>query len=205
MKKKTIALMLVMVMLFGITVGGTIAYLTDKESVTNTFTIGKVGITLTETETDEFGVKGDKTITAAPEGADGNVYKLMPGHSYSKDPVITVDAASENSFIFVKVENGISAYEAEASAEYDTITKQITDNNWEPLTGVANVYYQKYDKGQADNVLEVFEKFQIADKADAVSTWANITAENTMIVITGYAVQADGMTDAADAWTKAGF
>ena len=62
MKKKTIALLLVLVMIFGISVGGTIAYLTDKKAVTNTFTVGNVKIKLTETAVNEAGV---------PVNADG--------------------------------------------------------------------------------------------------------------------------------------
>ena len=46
MKKKTIALALVLVMVFGATLGGTFAYLTSQDTVTNTFTVGNVKITM---------------------------------------------------------------------------------------------------------------------------------------------------------------
>ena len=53
MKKKTIALLMVVVMLFGVTVGGTIAWLTASTSkVENTFTVGNINIQLDETNVD---------------------------------------------------------------------------------------------------------------------------------------------------------
>lgn len=102
MKKKTIALLLVLVMIFGISVGGTIAYLTDKETVTNTFTVGDVQIKLDEAKVDETGTKidnnGDKVIDDK-DRVTSNDYKLLPGMSYTKDPAVTVLEGSEESYI----------------------------------------------------------------------------------------------------------
>ena len=72
MKKKTIALLLVLVMIFGISVGGTIAYLTDKEAVTNTFTVGNVKIKLTETAVNEAGVPVDENGITEADSTDEN-------------------------------------------------------------------------------------------------------------------------------------
>ena len=102
MKKKTLALLLVLVMIFGISVGGTIAYLTDKETVTNTFTVGDVQIKLDEAKVDETGTKidnnGDKVIDDK-DRVTSNDYKLLPGMSYTKDPAVTVLEGSEESYI----------------------------------------------------------------------------------------------------------
>ena len=102
MKKKTIALLLVMVMIFGISVGGTIAYLTDKETVTNTFTVGDVQIKLDEAKVDETGTKidnnGDKVIDDK-DRVTSNDYKLLPGMSYTKDPTVTLLQGSEESYV----------------------------------------------------------------------------------------------------------
>ena len=65
------------VLLVCISVGATVAYLTSVDSVTNTFTVGKVAITLDEAKVTEYGV--------AVEGAarvKANTYKLIPGHEY---------------------------------------------------------------------------------------------------------------------------
>lgn len=98
MKKKTIALLLVLVMIFGISVGGTIAYLTDKEAVTNTFTVGNVKIKLTETKI-ENGVATDDRIQGSATKTVGNQYHLLPGLSYKKDPMVTILEGSEESYI----------------------------------------------------------------------------------------------------------
>ena len=100
MKKKTKALMLVLcaVLLVTASVLGTMAYLTSTEKVVNTFTVGKVAITL-----DEAKVDPDGTAVTPAERVKGNAYHLLPGHTYTKDPTVHVQANSENSFIFVKL------------------------------------------------------------------------------------------------------
>ena len=120
MKKKTKALMLVLcaVLLVTASVLGTMAYLTSRDEVVNTFTVGKVAITL-----DEAKVDPDGTAVTPAERVKQNAYHLLPGHGYTKDPTVHVQANSEDSFIFVKVENGIAKYEGSP-----TIAAQIGGN-----------------------------------------------------------------------------
>ena len=56
--KKVVALALCAVMLVVGSVAGTMAYLTSNDSVTNTFTVGNVVITLDETNVDNDQVNG---------------------------------------------------------------------------------------------------------------------------------------------------
>lgn len=191
MKKKTKALMLVLcaVLLVTASVLGTMAYLTSTDQVVNTFTVGKVAITLDETKVDP-----DGTAVTPAERVKGNAYHLLPGHTYTKDPTVHVQANSEDSFIFVKVENGIASYEAGT-----TIAAQIAANGWTPLEGVANVYYKAYTKSAEITNLPVFGHFTIADHADAADGWNNFSAE-TNVTVTAYAVQQDGFASAAAAW-----
>ena len=200
MKKKTLALLLALVLVFGAAVGGTIAYLTSNDSVTNTFTIGKVDITLDEAKVDEYGA----AIDDVPR-VKANSYKLIPGHTYTKDPTVHVDANSENCWLFVKVENGIASYEAATSTEvggYKKIADQITANGWTALDDVTGVYYKEYTKGQTDKDFVVFNNFEIADSANQVSGWTGITPTATKIVVTAYAIQNDGFSTAAAAWDE---
>lgn len=191
MKKKTKALMLVLcaVLLVTASVLGTMAYLTSTDQVVNTFTVGKVAITL-----DEAQVKEDGTPVADAARVKENAYHLLPGHTYTKDPTVHVQANSEDSFIFVKVENGIARYEAGT-----TIAEQIAARGWTPLAGVANVYYKDYTKSAEITDLPVFGNFTIADNADAADSWNNFSAE-TKVTVTAYAVQQDGFASAAAAW-----
>lgn len=191
MKKKTKALMLVLcaVLLVTASVLGTMAYLTSTDKVVNTFTVGKVAITL-----DEAKVDPDGTAATPAERVKENAYHLLPGHGYTKDPTVHVQANSEDSFIFVKVENGIANYE-----DSPTIAEQIAARGWTPLTGVANVYYKAYTKRAEITDLPVFGNFTIANHADAADSWNNFSAE-TKVTVTAYAVQQDGFASAAAAW-----
>ena len=191
MKKKTKALMLVLcaVLLVTASVLGTMAYLTSTDKVVNTFTVGKVAITL-----DEAKVNADGTAVTPAERVKQNAYHLLPGHTYTKDPTVHVQANSEDSFIFVKVENGIEKYEAGT-----TIAAQIAANGWTALTGVENVYYKTYTKSAESTDLPVFGNFTIADNANATDGWNNFSAE-TKVTVTAYAVQKSGFNTAFDAW-----
>ena len=201
MKKfKALLVVACALLLVAASVFGTMAYLTSKDTVTNTFTIGKVEITLDEAKVDLNG-----TAVTPDERVKNNSYKLMPGHSYTKDPTVHVDAASEDSWIFVKVENGIAAFEAATSSEeggYKKIADQIVAKGWTALDGVAGVYYKSYDKSTTGANLVVFENFKMADNANEVNGWGNISADTTKVTVTAYAVQKDGFATANAAWTE---
>ena len=211
-KSKALLLALCAVLLVAASVLGTLAYLTSQDQVTNTFSVGSVSMTL-----DEKDVKPDGTNDTENEDNDtlntlgrvqANEYHLLPGHKYIKDPIIHIAENSESCWVFVKVENGIDTYEAETTTgenAYTDIAGQIAANGWMPLDldDVANVYYKEYSKGQDDKNLEVFQEFKIADNAETVAGWSDITPETTKINVFGYAVQKDGFDTAAAAWTAA--
>ena len=92
-KSKALLLTLCAVLLIAASVLGTMAYLTSTDTVTNTFTVGKVEIKLDET---------DVTSPTGPR-VQANSYKLMPGTTYTKDPTVTVLKGSEESYVRMKV------------------------------------------------------------------------------------------------------
>lgn len=194
MRKKSKALLLVLcaVMLVVGSVMGTVAYLTSStETVSNTFTIGQVNITLTETKVDEYGVK----LTGSEAGTTdaGQEYKMLPGREYVKDPIVTVVSGSEQCWLFVRVENGILSYESDEA----TIASQLAANGWTLVEGETDVYYHAIvDARDAEQTVKVFEKFIIADDADNVTGWSEVTPQNTKVSVTAYAIQADGFNDA---------
>lgn len=192
-RSKALLLTLCAVLLVAASVLGTMAYLTSTDEVTNTFTVGQVQITLDEKDTDNSTPDADRD--------KANAYHLLPGNEYEKDPTVHVNAVSEDSWIFVKVENGIAAFEAATSTEengYKSISDQITANGWTALDGVANVYYKPYTKSAIGSDLIVFSNFKIADTANDVQGWATL---NATVNITAYAVQKDGFDTASAAWT----
>ena len=91
MKKKIIALCLIVALAATAVIGGTLAYFTDTDEATNVFTTGNVDITLTEPNWD------------AAKEEDTDHAKLIPGRTIAKDPTITVETTSERAYTFMKV------------------------------------------------------------------------------------------------------
>ena len=185
-KMRKLALMMCSAILLAcVSIGATLAYLTSQDAVTNSFTVGNVKITL-----DEADVNKDGTPIPNASRVKSNEYHLIPGRSYTKDPTIHVDQKSENCWLFVKLENGVSAIEKSGST---TIAAQMAKNGWTAISGATNVYdYNAVAKG-GDNV-PVFGSFVIDGNA-AVSGY-----ERAKITVTAYAVQAEGFATPAAAW-----
>ena len=215
MKKKILVACLCVALAVLTVAGTTLAYLTSKAEVKNTFTVGNVKMTMDEAKVNTDGEKLYKegSTTELADRVNENTYILSPGHTYVKDPIVHMDPVSEDSYVFIKVENGLGVLEA-SDAGYTTIAAQITANGWTQLTdandkAVDGVYYKVYNKGQTDTDLKVFESFKIADNANTLKNadgkviWDTITDSNKINVnVTAYAIQKDGMTSVYDAWTK---
>lgn len=166
-------------------IGGTVAWLTaTTDSVVNTFTYGNINITLDETT--------------------GNSYKIIPGVDISKDPKVTVAKDSEACYLFVKIdeENWPTFVEA------DETTKKVAYSiatGWTALAGHEGVYYREVaatTNGAVeypvlkDNTVTVSQNLT---KTDVNSITA---ATQPKLTFTAYAVQKDGIADAATAWSK---
>lgn len=97
-KRKALLLVLCAILLVAASVMGTMAYLTSTDRVENTFTVGNVQLKLDEAKVDETG----KAVESA-ERVKENSYKLLPGHTYTKDPTVTILAPSEPAYVRMKV------------------------------------------------------------------------------------------------------
>lgn len=187
--RKVLTLAACAVLLVCVTIVGTVAYLTSDDSVTNTFTVGNVVITMDETDVD----KDDNTEDNINGRDKANTYNLLPGHTYTKDPIVHVDPVSEDCYVFIKVENQIADIEDANS----TIASQITANGWTPLDGVGGVYYKVSNKADTDRELEVFATVKIDGNVNNATL---ATYENKTVNVTAYAIQKDGFTTAIAAW-----
>ena len=211
MKKKTLALLLALVLVFGAAVGGTIAYLTDNDTVTNTFTVGEVDITLDEADVDEYG--------AAVQGANrvkANNYKLIPGHTYIKDPTVTVLKGSEESYVKMTVTfskaSELDAIFTPNGANLTNIFNGYDSTNWiakgntedtAKNTRTYEFWYKDTVAASTDNVAldALFDSITVPDEI----TKEQLDAIKDMsITVNAYAIQADGFDTAADAWAKFG-
>ena len=213
MKKSTKAVLtaLCAVLLVAGSIFGTLAYLTDKtENVTNTFTVGKVNISLDEAVVNEYGKPLDKNSSvvnvASAERTDANTYKLIPGHNYTKDPTVTVEAGSEECYVYVRITNGLG----------DDVTLNMSED-WDELTGVDNVYVytSTVNARSSKKVLPpVFTDFTLGDDVDVTDSslyptdsdgYVLTDSAKRVITVKAYAVQKDGFNSAAEAWTSANF
>lgn len=168
--------LLALVLVIGCVAGGTVAWLVAKtEPVVNTFTYGKIDITLTETT--------------------GTSYKIIPGKDIPKDPKVTVTAGSEACWLFVKVEQT-------GTFVADKVTYAI-DNGWKALEGKNGVYYREVPAVTADTDFSVLEGDKITVK-DTLTKGdiKDIAATKPTLTFTAYAVQKAGNTTAAAAWEK---
>ena len=77
---------------------GTLAYLTGTDTLNHPFTAGNVKITL-----DEAKVNTDGTPVVGADRVKTNEYHLLPGHTYTKDPAVTVKTGSDASYVRMKV------------------------------------------------------------------------------------------------------
>lgn len=186
-KKKVFVTVLCAAALVVASVLGTMAYLTSQDKVENTFTVGKVAITLDESPVNDAGVVQEGNRVKE------NTYKLIPGHEYTKDPIVHVDADSEESWLFVKVDNGISDLEATGNT---TIAEQMKAKGWTLVNGTTNVYAYG-QKATAGQNIRVFDSFKIAGDATVAGN------AGKTITIEAYAIQADGFSTAAEAWAAA--
>ena len=139
MKKKLITaavLTVAAITLVVATVFTTLAFLADSSAVSNTFTVGNVGIDMKETKVDETGVAVDGNIKV-----DGNSYHLKPNGTYKKDPTIYIETtnASDTMFLYVKSNNMIRNLEAgnvkdsegnPIPTTHKTMRQQMEANGW---------------------------------------------------------------------------
>ena len=174
---------------------GTMAYLTDSDEVVNTFTVGDVAITLDEQDVDNS--------TEGAERDQANMYKLMPGSTYTKDPIVHVAEDSEACYLFVKVENEIANIEGE-----DTVAEQMAEKGWTAVGDYAGIYVYTQEGAPAvvaaGSDVPVFENFTI-DGTVNNATLASYAGKT--ITVTAYAIQAEGFGEkaAAQIWEAAGF
>lgn len=235
-KKKALLMTLSAVLLVTVSVFGTMAYLTDNDTVTNTFTVGDVKLILDEADVKTDGtyeyVKDDNENYIFAPRVDANEYHLIPGHTYIKDPTVTVVKDSEAAYVrmFVKVE-GIDQLKAalpnsgETAQYYENgiflLAKLCVGKDgsgtWDSATWLPAGYVESTDgktgtyefrykdivsKNTANNT--VLEPLFTAITVPGSIDNAHLAKlQNTFkIVVTAQAIQADGFANAAAAWAE---
>lgn len=205
-RSKALLLTLCAVLLVAATIFGTMAYLTSTDTVTNTFTVGKVNIKL-----DEAKANSDGTLVEGAERVKANSYKLLPGHTYSKDPMVTVLSGSESSYVKMTVTfskaNELDAIFAPDGANLTSIFNGYDAANWIAkgnTKGADNTrtyefwYKEAVAAPTADVALDAL--FKSITVPGEITNEQLATIEGMTITVNAYAIQADGFADAAAAW-----
>lgn len=180
---KALVALLAFVLVIGCSLGGTLAWLTDEtDAVTNTFTVGDINITLTETERE---------------------YKILPGVNIPKDPKVSVEANSEACWLFVKVDE--VNWPNFMDGENRKVNYSIADG-WALLDEEKHpgVYYREVNAetakageeypvlaGNTVTVSDTLTKSEIAEVKKQ---------GQPQLTFTAYAVQKEGVNTAAEAW-----
>lgn len=213
-KRKILSLALTLCMVAILAVGGTLAYFTDTDSKTNTFTVGNVDITLND---------------VFPDG------KLQPGKKLNKDVSITLENGSEDAYVWytytipealdnVDASKNIIHVNHEGMNWDDWYTKEpyasregahgdfnkTWDVDWtrEVEDGIVTytaLYHGKLTAGETTTIglTQVYMDTHVNKvnddwvwEEDGKQTTINYDLDNGLdIVVTAYAIQAEGFAD----------
>lgn len=221
MKKKSLTLLVAVAMLACAAVGGTLAWLTDTtDEVKNVFTTAGIEIGLEETfNTDRDG----------DEKNDAWEAQLVPGYTYTKDPVVSVVDGSEDCYLFVKFDENNNVVKDSDGKDMKaiTFTSNLTAaNGWTQGTGTGtggdgvptNVWYRTVldsDFVSEDGNPEDWSQGLIKDNTVTINE--NLTNEQMTVIgtngtptltYTAYACQLwkdqTNQFTAGEAWAKVG-
>lgn len=175
--KRILLTVCMMAMIAAVSIGGTLAWLTDKTSeVKNVFTPTNIDIELNETKSD---------------------FVMIPGRVIDKDPTITINGESESLWLFVKVEE---------SENYDDFLTYAMADVWTQVTGTENVFYYKVSSPKDVPSVAVLKDNKVTVNTGVTKAMMDELYDDSSkypeLTITAYAIQTEylGTDDAAKAW-----
>jgi len=207
MKKKVLAISALLVLSVLLINATTLAYFTDKtDVVSNTFTVGKVDIDLTEPED-----------WSKPED-----HAFVPGAAFDKTPTITVANDSQDAYVFAQIKlNNVSDFLSTGSkwanhTDNVTISPQqlptlltyfiegfdatkweiVGNGKWENNTVTLTAAYK--DKLKAGDSVKIFNKVKMPANVTSADL-EDSTFTDSYIEIQAAAIQADGFDSYVDA------
>jgi len=183
-RSRALIALMACVLIVGGAAGGTVAWLMGKSNpVVNTFTYGRIALTIEETDT---GLDQDNN-------ADTNTYMMMPAAVIEKDPKVIFHAGSENAWLFVKIEK---------SDNFDDFIAYAVADGWAALEDAENVFFRSVEQQEEDQIFPILKDNQVQVKADVTASMLNALSDGDLptVSFTAFAVQQTGVRDAAAAW-----
>lgn len=181
---KGLVLMLALVLLVGVAVGGTVAWLTAKtDAVVNTFTASGIKISLTE-----------------EAGETAKQFQMIPGQDITKDPKVAVDSSTNvDCYLFVKIE------ESENFGTFFDEDAYAVATGWTQVTDEDNVYWREVKTTDSTKAFYVLADNTVTVSSSVEQSHMEGLTANTYptLTFTAYAVQTLGFDDADDAWLEA--
>ena len=173
MKKKSKKIIAIIIAALAIIItGGVIAYLTDTDTATNTFTIGAVSIDLTE---DNWNAT--------------NAQNVVPGQVINKDPAVD-NTGSNAAYVYIKIEEPVVAQSAGGTAPLVTYT---TNTGWTQLSTNTSgstkttVYYYTTALASGASTTALFNNVTVSNFDQST-----VTGSKDMVV-TAYAIQSNDL------------
>lgn len=187
---KTMILVLAVMLIVGCTIGGTLAWLTaQSETVTNTFTVGDINISLAETV--------------------GPNFKFVPGDKLAKDPKVTVTGGSEACYLFVRIKEENNTLPGQSTGA--KVIDWAIANGWTAVPGQTGYWYREVTSDTTDQTFAVLADGINTDTYEgsvSVSTLVTKDMVNTLntnkpkIIITAAAVQKDNIANVTAAFAQ---
>lgn len=192
--RKVLLVVACVALVAGLAIGGTLAYIVaNTDDVTNTFTVGDINITLTETT-----------------GGEDKNYNFVPGDKIAKDPTVGVTKNSEACYLFIKVtetNNIVSGLTGKV------INWTVDRETWKVVPEHEGFWYKEVtaEQAKAGSTFNVFtDDIDDDDKDGSVTVNADVTktmvsgltTNRPTITIDAAAVQSANIDTVADAWSQ---
>jgi len=177
-KSKVIILTIVSFVILGTITGGTYAWLSDRTPIlSSNFTYGDIKISINDN--------------------DAN-YKILPSAKIKKETIITVLKQSEDCWLFAEINK---------SENFEDFMIYELEENWLPLEGYQNVYYQEVSKKNENQEFNMIKNNFITVKSDITKQMLSDLDKDKnypTFTVTAYAVQRNSeiedLSTASKAW-----
>lgn len=204
-KKSHIVIVISLSLIFGITIAGSLAFLTSKtETEANSFTVGEIAIELKEPM---WSAQTDTNKNGIPDKAEN----LSPAETVVKDPKVT-NTGINSTYVYLRVrvpkepvayvdQNG-KVVRADSDKPIELFSYAV-NNGWTEFMKDENNkytdYYYYYDEvlAPSDTSVTLFDQVVFADAIEG-----QLEDERYMVDVTAYGIQSSDNNNVLQAWNQ---